>query len=236
MRSPEQVLNVLDRWLEGNWQQAVLDPAAHWPRRIHLGALSGAALESNFVAALEWVHRWQDWALANGFDLNNTRRLVHGTFQWLPTHLIVPDLDAAVRILDGKWTGRIATARARLSVLLTRFPQADAAPLLRELTDLGVVDFDLLLTAADWFSTHDAAGLTPRQVPIEGLDSKWFNTRQHLVLCLSGKEELGLVRRPHTLHLTYLDPLHRSDGGRRYDAVTEGDTGTLLPAQDYRHH
>lgn len=227
MKTPDQVLNVLDRWLEGNWQQAVLDPAAHWPRRIHLGTLSGAALDSDFSAALDWVHRWQDWALAHGFELNNTRRLVQGTSQRLPTHLIVPDLDAAVRILGRKWTHRVSTARARLSMLLIRFPQVDAAPLLRELTDLTDVDFELLLTAADWFSSHDASGLTPRQVPIEGLDSKWLNTRQHLIVGLSGKEELGLVRRPRTLHLTYLDPLHVSGGGRRYDAITEGDPGTL---------
>lgn len=223
MKAPEHVLNELDRWMEGHWQQAVLDPVTNWPRRIFLGTLSGAALESDFSGAMNWLHTWQDWAVAHGVDLVNARRRVHGTSQRLPTHLIVPDLDAAVHILGGRWTDRIVTARARQSTLLTRFPRADAAPLLRELTELSDVDFDLLLTAADWFRNHDAKGLTPRQVPIEGIDGKWLNTRQHLVLALSGKQDFGLVRRPRTVHFTYLDPQHLRRGGRRYDSATEGD-------------
>lgn len=225
MKSPDQVLKALDGWLARNWQGAILDPTAHWPRRINLGAPSGVALEFSFSAALDWVHGWQDWALEHGLELKDVKRRAYSTSQSLPTHLIIPDLDTAVRLLGGIWGGRISTARARISTLSRRFPQADPIPLLRELTELAVVDFDLLLRAADWFRTHDAAGLTPRQVPIEGLDSKWLNTRQHLVLTLSGRQDLGLVRRPRTVHLTYLDPQHLHRGGRRYDALTEGDAG-----------
>jgi hypothetical protein len=226
MKSPEQVVAELERWLAKRWQRAVLTPTEDWPHRMALGTPSGAALEANFPAVLDGTHRWQDWAAAHQVVLDVIRRKVFGTIQQLPTHLVLPDFDTAVRLLGGTWPSLVAAARARASATAARFPQADLAPLMRELTELPDVDFNLLLVSAKWFRAHDAAGLTPRQVPIEGLDSKWLNTKQHLIGALSGKDELGLVRRPRTVHLTYLDPQHLHGGGRRYDSATENDTAT----------
>ena len=95
--------------------------------------------------------------------------------------------------------------------------------MLREITDLSEVDFNLLITAGKWFRDNDATGLTARQVPIEGLDSKWLNTARHLVRLLSANDDLGLVQRPRTTNFTYLDTAHLRSGGRRYDSVTQGD-------------
>jgi hypothetical protein len=225
MKTQEQMLAALERWLvlEDRWQRAVLTPVADWPRRISLSAPRIEAVEADFPAAMDWVHSWWDWADAHGVDLEVAVRRVFGTSQKLPTHLKLPDVDTAVRLIGGEWPYRIGTARVRSAIVGSRFPETELAPLLRELTALADVDFDLLLTAADWFRHHDATGMTPRQVPVEGLDGKWLNTRQHLVQALSGKHELGLVRRPRTVHFAYLDSKHL-EGGRRYDAVTEGDS------------
>ena len=226
MKTQEQILAALERWLvlEDRWQRAVVTPMADWPRRISLSAPGMEAVEADFPAAMDWAHRWRDWANAHGVDLEIAVRRVFGTSQKLPTHLKVPDIDTAVRLIGGEWPYRIGAARVRSATVWSRFPQAKLEPQLREITALSDVDFDLLLTAADWFRHHDATGMTPRQVPVEGLDGKWLNTRQHLVQALSGKDELGLVRRPRTVHFAYLDPKHLYGGGRRYDAVTQGDT------------
>jgi hypothetical protein len=67
-------------------------------------------------------------------------------------------------------------------------------------------------------------GLTPRQVPIEGLHAKWLNTRQPVIGILAGIESLGLLpRHPQRIHFTYLDPEHLAGGGRRHDSATVGD-------------
>jgi hypothetical protein len=91
------------------------------------------------------------------------------------------------------------------------------------------VDFDLLCRAADWFASHDATGLTPRQVPIEGLHAKWLNTRHSLVRELAAVEALNLLPpHPAHLHFTYLDPTHRAASRRWHDSATVGDA--MAPA------
>jgi hypothetical protein len=88
-------------------------------------------------------------------------------------------------------------------------------------TDL---DFELLLTVADWFQTNTAVGLTPRQVPIAGVHAKWLNTHRPVIETLLGCP-LGLApRHPARIHFTYLDPGHLASGGRRFDSATVDDT------------
>ena len=89
-------------------------------------------------------------------------------------------------------------------------------------------DFDLLIRAARWFATHDAAGLTPRQVPLAGISSKWLDDsgRQALIEAIVG-HSLDLVDRPRSIEFAYLDPEHLAGGGRRFDSYTEGDVCTL---------
>ncbi|CRK61951.1 FIG005429: hypothetical protein [Alloactinosynnema sp. L-07] len=106
-----------------------------------------------------------------------------------------------------------------------RYPHlTQPARVLVAVDGLSDVDFDLLCRAADWFAVNDATGLTPRQVPIAGMHAKWLNTRQALVMDLAGVENLRLApAHPARIHFTYLDPAHRSAGGRRYDSATVGD-------------
>ncbi len=64
--------------------------------------------------------------------------------------------------------------------------------------------------AAQWFSEHSAAGLTPRQVPIPGLHAKWLNAHHSTVAELAGMPGLALLpRHPARVHFTYLDLDHR---------------------------
>lgn len=70
---------------------------------------------------------------------------------------------------------------------------------------LSDVDFDLACRAGRWFATHDSTGLTPRQVPVEGLHAKWLNNRHALVRDLADVDDLKLAPpHPAPLHFTYL--------------------------------
>ena len=125
----------------------------------------------------------------------------------------------------GEWPGRIARARTRAAVLTDRYGHLTAPDrTLTAVDKLTDVDFDLLCRAADWFTRHDATGLTPRQVPIAGLHAKWLNTRHALIRELAGVEDLRLLPpHPPRIHFTYLDPTHRAAGGRLHDSATVGD-------------
>jgi hypothetical protein len=108
--------------------------------------------------------------------------------------------------------------------LAASFPQvADLGKILRAVDGYSDTDFDLLCSSAEWFMHNTASGLTPRQVPIEGLHAKWLDSHQALLQTLTGTDDLALSRHPQRLHFTYLDSEYRAAGGRTHDSATVGD-------------
>jgi hypothetical protein len=200
-----------------------------------LGSPSKSQLELEFPAVQKWAHIWRDtlvgWGAGSGATLDIETRMVHGLRQPLPKRLRFIDVDAAAAVTGAGWPAKLARGRRRAIDLDRRFPQLATtggllASVVRQSGDMTDTEFDLLLTAGDWFAENDATGLTPRQVPLPGFHAKWLNTRHALIATLAGRTTLGL-RPPHParLHYTYLDPDHLAAGGRRYDSATVGDLG-----------
>jgi hypothetical protein len=104
--------------------------------------------------------------------------------------------------------------------LFEEFPTTLTSGLLRSACALSDVDFDLARAAADWFRRHAADGLTARQVPIAGLHAKWLDRNTRLVTGLSGRQELGLVKRPSRIQFSYLDRHWLQHGNRRRDSIS----------------
>jgi hypothetical protein len=148
----------------------------------------------------------------------------------MPTHLIVPDVDAAARLAGPEWVQRVERGRARCALVTERFPTAPAAAAIRLGDTNSDTDFALALDAAAWFETTPEdqwRALTPRQVPIPGLHAKWLDSNRQLVQALGGLDDLTLIQRPTRVYWTYLDPGYRRTGGRVHDSLTLGDTVTL---------
>ncbi|GAA3348637.1 DUF2220 family protein [Amorphoplanes nipponensis] len=248
MKTIDQVLADIQRRLANTWPQSTTiapaelpsraadqdqDPAAAWPHAFALGKPASAQLADNFAAAAAWAATWRSWSAGHDVALRTASRRVHGTDQALPTHVIVMHADQAAHLVGGAWPHRLEQGRRRASILAADFPHLAAptllAPTVAAVDTLDDVDFDLLRRAATWFRTNDATGLTPRQVPIEGLHAKWLNHRHHLVRRLSGSDDLRLLPpHPPRVHFTYLDPTHRGAGGRHHDSATLGDA--IVPA------
>lgn len=231
MKTPEQLLAAVAQRVKNTWAATVTGTATvpAWPHEFAIGEVSSAELAADFPAAMQLVADWRAWAARSGLAPRYRERRVSGTAQELPTHLLVPDLDTAIRLCGGEWPAWFATARARAAVLAARYPHLLAPErTLAAVQKLSDVDFALLCQAADWFAGHDATGLTPRQVPIPGMHAKWLNTRQALVRELAGVADLRLAPpHPPRIHFTYLDPVHRARGGRLHDSATVGDAVTL---------
>lgn len=226
MKNPTQVLADVTRRLRNTWHTDLTGHSTSWPHAFPLGAVTKADLEGNFADFQQRVRDWRDYATANHLTLTTTSRRVHGTFQTIPTHLTVPDIDTAARLAEGEWSTRLTRGRQRLARLAEHADNlADPARLLRNIDPYPDLDFDLLLAAADWFHHHTATGLTPRQVPIPGLHAKWLDQHMRDLLTLTGRNTLDLLpRHPARIHFTYLDPYHRAAGGRLHDSATVGDT------------
>jgi hypothetical protein len=227
VKTPETVLAYLQARVDATWQHTVVGSPDGWPLRIPLGKPSKADMDSRFPVVQRWAIEWRTWAEAHGLPaLETENRHARGTPQRIPTHVTVPDIDTAAALVGDPWPERLARGRARWTVLGDRFPHAATPQRLRAVDALTDIDFGLLCTAATWFARHDATGLTPRQVPIQGLHGKWLNRNRGLVTALAGKDSLGLIDRPSRIHLTYLDPAHRAARGRKHDSLTLGDTMT----------
>lgn len=245
MKAPEQVVADITARLHRSWPQAAaavaLRETGHavvqvpggsgslaWPHSFPLGVPTRAELEQNFATYQSHVLIWRQWHTAHasiGVELVDATRRVHSTVQAIPTHLRVPDVDAAAALCGREWVARLARGQARAVTLAEQFAPLEGLPgLLREVDGWADVDFALLCDAAVWFRDHDTTGLTPRQVPVSGMHAKWLNTRQHLVAVLAGLAALPLApaHQPR-VHLTYLDPGHRSAGGRVHDCISVGD-------------
>jgi hypothetical protein len=225
MKTPQQATEEIRSRLEKRWHLAMTDaPGGDWPCRVALGTPPKATLEADFQKARTWARTWEDWAAQRQLTISWSPRLVLGTTQPMPTHLEIPDVDAAARICGQDWPRRLARGRYRLPLVRAGSPLADHAKIIREADSMCDTDFTLLLDAARWFSANTAAGLTPRQVPLPGFHGKWLNGNQALIRALTGKDDLGLINRPTRVHFTYLDPEHRASGGRNHESITIGDS------------
>lgn len=230
MKTPEQVQDDITRRLARTWAGTITGTdSTSWPHQFPLGQPTATELSNGYGSVFEAVGAWRAWAALHSLTLTFRTRRVHATDQDLPTHLHVPDIDTAARLVGQDWSERLAQARNRHAVLTGRYPHvAQSGQVLAHVGMLSDVDFDLLCRAADWFATGNARGLTPRQVPIEGLHAKWLNTRHALVQELAGIADLGLLpAHPARIHFTYLDPDHRARDGRVHDSATVGDAVDL---------
>jgi len=232
MKRPADVALDVERRLTRTWAGTVAseDEVPAWPYRFSLSQTSSRALEADFSAVVDAALDWREWVRGRDVELIDRGRRVGAITHSIPAQLVVPTIDEAARISGGDWQRRLQRGRDRVTQLRERFPNLRGlARLLRETDRFDDVDFELLLRAGEWFSKNSASGLTPRQVPLEGLHAKWLNTRQHLVALLAGIPGLGLVgNHPARIHFSYLDSEHLGRGGRRHDSATVGDT--FLPA------
>jgi hypothetical protein len=229
MKTPTDILTDIRRRLDRTWAGDLTGATTSWPYRFPLGTTTKTELEAGWRTTYQpLIRQWRDWAGAHPVQLHSQPKRVYTTTQNIPTHVEVADLGTAADMAGGSWSTRLTRARERIHMVNSRFPDIPGLTRLIRGTDgYPDVDFALLLTVADWFKTNNAAGHTPRQVPILGVHAKWLNTHQPHILLLTGRDTLGLLpRHPARIHFTYLDPAYLATGARRHDSATVGDTFT----------
>lgn len=232
MRTPAEILDAIRTRVQDSWHFDVSAVTATWPCGFELASPTQQELEDDFDYFQEQADEWRAWAEERSLELTTSLRRVNGTIRSIPTHLMVNDLDTAVRLIGGEWERRLVRGRAHAALLESRFPGvAGIASVVRAVDRYSDTDFDLLTSTARWFREESESGLSAREVPIEGLSRSWLDANETLVLTLAGIESLGLVEvTPRRIHFRYLDPDHLAEGGRQHDSATVGDA--MSPAYD----
>jgi hypothetical protein len=153
-----------------------------WPLDVVLHTLTEKDVSKDLPGTREWVtswRRWSDQALISW----ESRRWASGN-QELPCRLTVPSADRLAQLL-GKSASWAEGARRR-DVLTSHFPQlAGSKAFLRQcdkvLLEYGREDFERLLRLLQWFQGNPSSGLYLRQLPVQGVDTKWVEPRVGVV-------------------------------------------------------
>lgn len=185
-----------------------------WPLVVPLGAPTEKDIGEDATAVRAWAVAWQSWT-GGGEVVFEARQFARLGRQRLPVSLNFEGA-AAVASAVGQ-ERRWQTAGERYRQLIIRWPafshgisQGKAlAARFDLLADYSAVDFERLVGLLSWLEAHPASNLYLRQLPVEGLDTKWIEKRTGLVVALL--REL----RPGVDDATHASDFHALCGLRR---------------------
>lgn len=185
-------------------------PAAELPRpvlELPLHPLAEREALADPAAAVLWVSQWRD---VDG--------VVWGRRQWpsvgaqdVPERLVL-DTPADVARFCGR-QGHWHTLAGRAQAMVARWGDV-VRPVLRRharaLVELADDDVARLTAVVDWLVAHPRSGLYLRQLPVEGVSTKWVESRRALVtglvLAVTGEPGLGLADPAPLVRVCVLDP------------------------------
>lgn len=241
MRSPDD----LRAWARRRYRAqradwlALPDLGAGLAHRFPLHPPAEAVAGADPEALVAWVRSWRafDAAASEGVTVRWAgRRWRSLGAQTLPVRVEVTGSQALARLArEAEWSTLTAHARR----LRSAWPQADLVGALpsmaSRLAALSADDVDRLVAVTTWLAEHPASGLLPRQLPVEGVDSKWFERHRDAVSrcvgALTGARDLGLREEACRFRVRILDPALAVSGPRDLTAsVAELSMLPLAPA------
>jgi hypothetical protein len=241
--SPEAARDFLVRRFN-NQHQNWLAGEGTWPLTVSLGTPTEKEIAEDTSAVRGWVSAWQS-RTGPGEVVFEDRQFARLGRHRLPVSLSLPDA-VSVAAAVGQ-SQRWDVAAERYEWMLYRWPLMAQSKLLASrfdiLADYSFEDFERLVALLVWLEANPASGLYLRQLPVEGLDTKWLEKRTGVVagLLRSLREVggdagdfydlFGLRRPSHRVRLRLLCPtLRQALGGICDIEVPVGELAALLIA------
>lgn len=235
MKTVNQIRTAIEKRVQSHWRDELSgalpvdeDSPGALPWRFPLGKPTQEQLDRHLNTVRQWGREIDDFAGRYGFTVERARRTSTSRLtQVVPAAVVVPTFDAAAR--SAQRSRELERDRNRVKLLAPlSAPGVTPAQLtgvvhrIREWTE---GDVGVLAAAVSWFAEHSGAGMTPREVPVPGMNSKWLTaSRQREIATLLGGRHLGLtVGRPARRIFRYLDPDHLDAGRRQFDVAVSGD-------------
>ncbi|HVV53059.1 MAG TPA: DUF3322 domain-containing protein [Polyangia bacterium] len=221
---PDDVRHLLARRFD-HQHRTWLVGAGSWPLNLSVGALSENQVREDPNRVRRWVESWRASRSAGTVEWQE-RVWAHVGRQSVPIRISFSSANEVADAIGKRKPWQTATTRYQL--LTERWPQlagrADVSRQFDALADYSPGDFDRIVSLLAWLEKNPSSGFYLRQLPIEGLHTKWIEKRTSLVIDLvralqnSDEADLyglcGLRRPPHRLRLRVLCPeLRRTVGG-----------------------
>lgn len=182
--SPEAALEFLIRRFN-NQHQTWVAGGGSWPLHVSLGAPTQKDIAEDSGAIRNWANAWQS-TTGPGEVAFEERQFARLGKHRLPVSLTFSDASqVAAAVGQGR---RWSTAVERYQRMLRRWPlleqESALASKFEVLADYGNEDFERLMSLLAWLESNPTSGLYLRQLPVEGLDTKWLEKRTGLVATL----------------------------------------------------
>jgi hypothetical protein len=200
-----------------------------WPLSVLLGTLTERDVAADAALVRSWIEAWTHW--------NSSGELTWINMQWprlgrqrLPSRLDLASPAEVACVVDEE--SRFRLAMARYEEFIERWNQLRGSTVLARnfdvLAEYPDAEYRRLVELLSWLRDNPRSGHFLRQLPIEGLDTKWIETSRRaliadLLRAMRGNEATGdfydvcgLRRPPHRLRMRLLCPkLRRAIGGLR---------------------
>jgi hypothetical protein len=180
---PEDVERLVRRRYELHHRSWLAADGA-WPFSVPLGRLTERDFAADVAGVRAWVEAW------NGFAGDGTLRWLE--FQWprfgaqrLPSHFELATPLAVARMIREE--ERFQRARARYEQCVRTWSALGSSAVLprhfETLADYSETDWSRLTALLSWLCAKPRSGYTLRQLPVEGLDTKWIDGRRRALVC-----------------------------------------------------
>ena len=166
-------------------------------------------------SAERWARAWDSFVPTEGIGVDFEFRVWRSIGrQRIPIRLKAATPDALAAFAGGAAGRSWKTLAQRSTTLRERFGDSSAlAAAIRGHTDsllqLDREEFSTVVDVAHWLTAHSVDGLRPRQLPIRGVDTKWFASHRALVTALhdaaTGASGLGVTNADHLVRVRVLD-------------------------------
>jgi hypothetical protein len=237
---PEEIRELLTRRFNNqhrNW----LRHEGQWPLVLGLGSPTERDVTEDVAGFRSWAAAWSAWHDIGEVSWEDRQWARLGR-QRIPTSLRLASSDEVARVIGQqmRWT----LACERYGFLTTQWPRLNGNSVLPKhfdvLAEYSGTDFEGLCSLMLWLERNPKSDLYLRQLPIEGLDTKWIERRKslatELICAIRGESEecdffiaCGLRRPRHRIRVRLLCPTLRKVVGFLEDIEAPLEEIAALP-------
>lgn len=194
------------------WSTASASPLDDFPLSLALGTPNQAEITSSGTELFAWSDSWNRYSGA-GTVTSVSKKFRYSGTQTLPARLEFTDAAGFAAFVGARseWNYIVA----RLGEVKAEWPDSTQPKpaTVRRILDLDDTHWIRVLDFLRWANGRDFSSLLPRQIPVPGVDSKWFEANRPLLTAIheaSTGESLRVRELDSRVILRVLDPQLRT--------------------------